>query len=281
MADPTLLAPVNVSEGRERAALAAIADAFTAGGARVLDVHADPDHHRSVLTLAGAPGALAHAIARGAREVLHRIDLTRERGVHPHVGALDVVPLVHVTPGLRGAACAEALVAADELGRAGLPVFLYGALAGGRTRAELRRGGLEGLRTRGTLPDFGPRTVDPRHGATLVAARPPLVAFNLEVAATVEHAREIARRIREGGPEGLPGVRALGLHLATTGAVQVSTNVEDPDATPLAALLAAVERHAAVTGAELVGLAPRRALDGWPERLPIRNLRTVEDAVSS
>jgi glutamate formiminotransferase len=277
----TLLAPVNVSEGRDRAALDAIARAFAAGGARVLDVHADPDHHRAVLTLAGEPGALAHAIAHGAREVLARLDLTRHEGVHPHVGALDVVPLVHVTPQERGAACAEALVAADELGRAGIPVFLYGALAGGRTRAELRRGGLDALIARGTPPDFGPPTIERRHGATLVAARPPLVAFNLEVDATLAQASDIAAAIREGGPEGLPGVRALGLQLATTDTVQVSTNVEDPGAVPLARLLQAVERHAPVTGAELVGLAPRRALAGWPERLEIRNLRTVEDALSS
>ncbi len=275
-----LLAPVNVSEGRDVGALDAIAAAFTAGGARVLDVHADSDHGRSVLTLAGGPGALAHAIARGAREVLARVDLTRHAGVHPHVGALDVVPLVHQTPAERGAAVAEALVAADELGRLGLPVFLYGVLAGGRTRAELRRGGLDGLRTRATPPDFGPRALDPRHGATLLAARPPLVAFNLEVDAPLERAKAIAAAVREGGPEGLPGVRALGLRLASTGVVQVSTNVEDHVATPLVALLAAVRRHAPVTGAELVGLAPEAAFAGWPERVPVAGRRTIEDALA-
>ncbi len=126
---------------------------------------------------------------------------------------------------------AEALVAADELGRLGLPVFLYGALAGGRTRAELRRpGALDGL-----APDFGPRERSPRSGAVLVAARPPLVAFNLELAppATLDDARRIAARVREGGEDGLPGVRALGIELRGEVA-QVSTNVEDHVAVPLA-----------------------------------------------
>ncbi len=276
-----LLAPVNVSEGRDRAALDAIADAFGQGGARVLDVHADPDHGRSVLTLAAPPGELAHAIAHGARVVLARVDLRRHRGVHPHVGALDVVPLVHRTPHERGAAVAEALVAADELGRLGIPVFLYGALGGARTRAELRRGGLEGLRARGTPPDFGPRELTDAHGATLVAARPPLVAFNLELDASLDTAKAVAARVREGSPEGLPGVRALGLRLDTTGVVQVSTNVEDHVATPLAALLAAVRAHAPVTRAELVGLAPEAAFAGWPDDVPIANRRTVEHALSS
>jgi len=247
----------------------------------VLDLHADADHGRSVLTLAGPPGALAPAIAQGAREVLARVDLTRHAGVHPHVGALDVVPVVHRTPAQRGAAVAEALVAADELGRLGIPVLLYGVLAGGRTRAALRRGGLAGLVARGTRPDFGPPAIDPRQGATLVAARPPLVAFNLEVDAPLEAARAIAARVREGGPEGLPGVRALGLELASRGVVQVSANVEDHVATPLAALLSAVERHAPVTRAELVGLAPEAAFAGWPDRVPIEGRRTVEQALSS
>ncbi|HEV2062244.1 MAG TPA: hypothetical protein VGR12_05270, partial [Solirubrobacteraceae bacterium] len=114
----------------------------------------------------------------------------------------------------------------------------------------------------------------------LVAARPPLVAFNLELApqATLDDARRIAALIREGGEEGLPGVRALGLPIRG-GVAQVSANVEDHEAMPLARLLAAVERHAAVAEAELVGLVPRAALRGWPERIPIRNLRTVERAL--
>jgi glutamate formiminotransferase len=272
----TLLAVPNVSEGRDPAALRAIGEAFAAGGARVLDVHADPDHHRAVFTLAGAPGQLAPAVLAGAREALARIDVSAHDGVHPRVGALDVAPVVHLDGDARGAACAEALVLGDLLGRElDLPVLLYGALAGGRTRAELRRGGPDALGDRlrgGELhPDFGPTERHPTGGVALVAARPPLVAFNLELAppASVDDASRIAARIREGGQEGLPGVRALGLELAERGIAQVSTNVEDPRATPLAAVVEAVRAHATVAAAELVGLAPAAAFDGFPDDVPI------------
>jgi glutamate formiminotransferase / 5-formyltetrahydrofolate cyclo-ligase len=272
----TLLAVPNVSEGRDPAALRAIGEAFAAGGARMLDVHADPDHHRAVFTLAGAPGQLAPAVLAGAREALARIDVSAHDGVHPRVGALDVAPVVHLDGDARGAACAEALVLGDLLGRElDLPVLLYGALAGGRTRAELRRGGPDALGDRlrgGELhPDFGPTERHPTGGVALVAARPPLVAFNLELAppASVDDASRIAARIREGGPEGLPGVRALGLELAERGIAQVSINVEDPRATPLAAVVEAVRAHATVAAAELVGLAPAAAFDGFPDDIPI------------
>jgi glutamate formiminotransferase / 5-formyltetrahydrofolate cyclo-ligase len=282
-----LLAVPNVSEGRDEAVLDAIGDAFVAGGARLLDRHADPDHHRAVFTLAAEPGALHAALANGARAAIERIDLTRHQGLHPHVGAVDVAPVVHRSPDQRGAAVAEALTLADDLGRLGLPVFLYGALAGGRTRAELRRGGTDGLARRmadGLAPDFGPPTMHPTAGATLVAARPPLVAFNLELAppATEEDARRIAALLREGGAEGLPALRAIGLALAARDAVaQVSFNVEDHEALPLAQLLSAVERHAAVAEAELIGLAPEAALAGWPDRVQIRNRATIEERLSS
>jgi glutamate formiminotransferase len=278
-----LLAVPNVSEGRDAAVLDAIGAAFVAAGARLLDRHADPDHHRAVFTLAGEPGALHAALEAGARAAIERIDLTRHEGLHPNVGAIDVAPVVYRTPAQRGAAVAEALVLADDLGRLGLPVFLYGALAGGRTRAELRRGGAEGLARRiaeGLIPDFGPPTMHPTAGATLVAARPPLVAFNLELAppATEDDARRIAVLLRESGAEGLPALRAIGLSLtAREGVAQVSCNVEDHEALPLAELLAAVERHAVVAEAELVGLAPEAAFAGWPDRVPIRNRVTIEE----
>ena len=272
----TLLAVPNVSEGRDRAALDAIAAAFEAGGARVLDVHADSDHHRAVFTLAGAPGRLAPAVLEGAREALARIDVSTHAGAHPRVGAVDVAPIVHLDRASRGAACAEALVLGDLLGRdLDLPVLLYGALAGGRTRAELRRGGPEGLGDRlraGELRiDLGPAERHPTAGVALVAARPPLVAFNLELAppAGVADAERIAARIREGGADGLTGVRALGLELTDRGVAQVSTNVEDPRATPLAAVVEAVRAHARVSAAELVGLAPAAAFDGFPDDVPI------------
>ena len=264
----TLLAVPNVSEGRDAAALAAIRAAF----ARVVHWSADPDHHRAVFTLAGATGALHSAVLAGAREVLNRVDVSRHEGVHPRVGALDVAPIVFLAEEDRGAACAEALVLADELGELGVPVFLYGELGGGRTRAQLRRGGLEGLAASGMKPDFGPPRPHPTAGVTLVTARPPLLALNVELAppATLDDARAIAARVREGGQEGLPGVRALGLRLASTGTVQVSTNVEDHTRVSVADVVAAVARHAPVSAAELVAPAPRAALAGFPAEIPLR-----------
>jgi glutamate formiminotransferase/glutamate formiminotransferase/formiminotetrahydrofolate cyclodeaminase len=276
----TLLAVPNVSEGRDPAALEAIGAAFSdSGAARLLDRHADPDHHRAVYTLAGQPGRLAEALVAGAREAIARIDLQTPRGLHPHVGTVDVVPVVYLDHERRGPACVEALLAAELIAsELELPVLLYGILAQGRTRAELRRGGTAALAQRlesGALrPDFGPPRGHPTAGVTLVAARGPLVAFNLELAppATMADARAIAARIREGGPEGLAGVRAIGLELASRGAVaQISCNVEEPRATPLAAVVAAVARHAEIAAAELVGLAPRAALDGFPASVPIRD----------
>ena len=273
-----LLAIPNVSEGRDAEAIWAIADAFTSTGARLLDVHSDEDHHRTVYTLAGKPGELAPALAEGAAEAVERIDLREPRGQHPHVGVIDVAPVVFLDDERRGAACAEALLAADLLGEQGLPVYLYGQLAQGRTRAELRRGGIEALRER--TPDFGPSAIEDRSGAVLVGARPPLVAFNLELTGDLppSAARTIAARIREGGEDGLPGVRAIGVALDAGQTPQVSTNVEDHRATPLVQVLKAVQKHAPVRAAELVGLAPAAAFDGWPEKVPVRNRRTLEDA---
>jgi glutamate formiminotransferase len=321
----SLLAVPNVSEGRDRATVQAISRALTGKGlARLLDVHADADHHRSVFTLAGIPGELSRSLQAGARAAIERIEVGEGRdpadvGKHPYVGAVDVIPLVYLDMAQRGAACAEALVVAHEVGEGlGVPVFLYGELAQGRTRAELRRGGLRGLAERlgaGELrPDFGPPRLHPRAGATLVAAREPLVAFNLELAApaTLEDAKRIASAIREGGPEGLPGVRAIGVPLggadregedvdsrervpcARTRAraqgtplrntvPQVSTNVERPFEVPLRTIVDAVRKRAEIARAELVGLAPRAALDGLPDDLIFASgdprAQTIENAL--
>ena len=282
----TLLAVPNVSEGRDRAATDAIAKEFSRAGARLLDVHSDPDHHRSVFTLAGEPGELAWAMLDGARETLARVDLSAHVGGHPRVGAVDVAPIVYLEDGARGAACAETLVLADLLGaELEVPVFLYGLLATNRTRAELRRGGPAELQRRidsGELaPDFGPRRLHPTAGAVLVSARPPLVAFNLELGpgATLEQAREIASAIRQGGAEGIPGVRAIGLWLGERGVAQVSTNVEEHQSVPLKDVVAAVARRAPIAETELVGLAPRAAFRGFPPDMPVRNARTIEDAL--
>ncbi len=287
MTETTLLAVPNVSEGRDAAAVERIAQTFLAGpGVRLLDVHSDADHHRSVFTLAGEPGCLSQAVLGGAREAVASIDLAQHRGAHPRVGAIDIAPIVYLRDADAGAACAEALVLADLLGNeAELPVFLYGVLGDGRTRAELRRGGLPALTERmaaGELrPDFGPDRPHPTAGAVLVGARAPLVAFNVELAppATLEDARTIAGLIREGGPEGLAGLRAIGVWLDQRGVAQVSMNVEDHQATPLASVVRAIERHARPAQAELVGLAPRAALEGLPERVSLRRAATIEDAL--
>ena len=288
---PTLLAVPNVSEGRERGTVEAIGSAFAGAGARLLDTHSDRAHERSVYTLAGEAGALAEELLAGARVAVERIDIRDGRGAHPHIGALDVVPIVYLDQDSRGAACAEALVVADRIGEElAVPVFLYGALSGGRSRAELRRGGAPELASRmaaGELrPDFGPHRLHERAGATLVAAREPLVAFNLELAppATVADARRIASLVREGGEEGLPGVRAIGVALAAPIA-QLSMNVEQPRRVTLGEIVARVRRHAELDRAEIVGLAPRDALEGFPEDLPIAGFdparQVIENVLSS
>ncbi len=276
------MAVPNFSEGRDAATVRAISKAFAADSrVRLLDVHSDEDHHRSVYTLAGAPDALCDALLAGAVEASARIDVMGDadmpisRGEHPHVGALDIAPVVYLDESTRGAACAEALVIADRIGHElSIPVFLYGELAGGRTRAQLRSGGIAGLAQRiakGELsPDFGPPQLHPTAGATLVGARAPLVAFNLQLAppATVADARRIASLIREGGADGLPGVRAIGVRLGGDVA-QVSMNVERPFETPLALVLERVRTHAPVASGELVGLAPRAAFVDFPDDLPL------------
>jgi glutamate formiminotransferase len=280
----TLLAYPNISGGRDRNAIREVGAAF---GDHLLDVHFDPDHNRSAYTLAGKPNDLAGAVAAGAARAVALLDISRHDGVHPHVGIVDVAPIVYLRDADRGAACAEALVLADLLGsELELPVFLYGLLAAGRTRAQLRRGGPAELERRmgsGELvPDFGPHRMHPTAGAALVAARPPLVAFNVELEppATVQDARTIAAHIREGGDEGLTGVRAIGLWLDHRGLAQVSTNVEDHRSTPLAAVVEAVARHARPAAAELVGLAPRAAFEGFPEGIPLRGYATIEGALA-
>ena len=274
---PILVAVPNVSEGRDQLAIDAIGAAFAP--ARLLDTHSDPDHGRSVFTIAARQGELAAALAGGAREAVERIDLTEHTGDHPHVGAIDVAPVVYLDETQHGPACAEALTAAALIGDdVGLPVFLYGELAGGRERAEIRRGGLGRLIERGLEPDFGPRVIDPRRGAVLVAARPPLIAFNVDLATDdVDLAKRIAAEIRESSPTGLRGVRAIGLRLPSRNCAQVSTNVHDYRRTPLAQLVERVRQRAPIAQLELVGLAPRAALEGLGES----GFRTIEDALGS
>lgn len=280
-----LMSVPNVSEGVDLDAIDEIGAAFSP--ARLLNIHTDPDHHRSVFTLAGRQGQLARALANGAQAVHERVSVAAHEGIHPHVGAIDVVPLVYVTPDQRGAACAEALTAADLIARAtDTPIFLYGELAGGRERAELRAGGISGLAERMASgehrPDFGPDQIHPTGGATLVSARPPMVAFNVDLraGATLDEARQIAAELREAGG-GLPGVRAIGLWLDSRECAQVSCNVHDPFEVPLAEIVAFVRARAAVEAAELVGLAPTAAFEGFPEDVPIPGFLAAERLLES
>jgi glutamate formiminotransferase len=259
----------NFSEGRDEAALAALRDAMTQP-ARLLDVHADRDHHRSVFTLVGSGDQLVETLVAGVRRALELIDLRRHEGAHPRVGAADVVPLVPLRPEQEEDARAAALVLADRLSdELDLPVFFYGRLTGdGREPAFFRRGGPEELQRRvdaGELqPDRGPGRLHPTAGAVLLGVRRPLIAFNVNLRAPdVEVARHIARLVRE-RDGGFPGVRALGLDLPSAGLVQVSMNVTDWEASALHDIVeriveAAHRRGAEVIGSELVGLMPAGA----------------------
>ncbi len=254
----------NVSEGRDPAPVAAIAEAFASAGARVLDTHVDHHHHRAVITLVGDDGALEDGLVAGIDEARRRIDLRQHEGIHPRVGTADVVPVVPLVDGDLDRAAAVAFAVGVRVGSdLGLPVFLYGAIASERRPAFFRRGGLVELQRRVELgelsPDFGPSRIDPVAGAVLLGVRKPLVAFNLELLGSLDVAREVAAAVRASSG-GLPGVQALGLALGS-GRVQVSTNVVDLDAAAPHRMVAQIEAEASARGAEvgrgeLVGLIP-------------------------
>jgi glutamate formiminotransferase len=285
-----LLAVPNVSEGRDASRIEALQRAFTQG-AELLDRHSDADHDRTVFTLAGTGAPLRDALTAGAEQAIETIEMTAYDGLHPAIGALDVCPLVWLDPERREAARGEAAELAAQIGGLGVPVFLYGELASRPEHAErayFRNGGLAELWLRmeggGLRPDFGPKLPHRTAGVTLVTARPPLAAFNVELdSGDVELARAVAAGLRESGG-GLPGVRAIGLSLST-GRTQVSTNVHDPFAVPLGEVVERVRVLAEPLGArpleaEVVGLVPRAALAGFPSDLPIRDfdpaVRTIE-----
>lgn len=277
---PRLLAVPNLSEGRDYGVIAALEGAL-GGGVELLDRHTDADHNRTVLTIAGEAENLSGPLAALSEEAARLIDMRRHEGLHPCIGSLDVCPIVFLDPADRGAARAEAHALAQWIGMGGVPIFFYGDLASVPQRAErsyFRDGGLPELRRRmasGELrPDAGPAEPHPSAGATLITARPPLAAFNVEVdTADVETARAIAAGLRESGG-GLPGVRAIGLELER-GTAQVSINVHDPIAVPLAAVVERIRELASAHGfapveAELVGLVPEGAVAGYPDDVPIR-----------
>ncbi|MET0730572.1 MAG: glutamate formiminotransferase [Solirubrobacterales bacterium] len=271
------LAVPNFSEGRDADVIAAVSSGF--GGAELLDRHSDPVHNRTVLSLSARGPALVGALVAGARVCIERIDMSAHEGAHPCVGALDVCPVLWIGEEQRSVAGELALEAALAIAELAVPVFLYGELASGESRAErafFRRGGLPELRERmrsGELrPDFGPAEPHPTAGATLVTARPPLAAFNLELDTDdAGVAIEIASQLRESGG-GIGGVRAVGIDLGDR--AQVSTNIHDPISVPLAAVAErvralAAELGAAVVRGEVVGLVPEAALRGFPSEVPL------------
>jgi glutamate formiminotransferase len=258
----------NFSEGRDPVLIGLIGQEL-AERARLLDIHTDPDHNRSVFTLVGDDAEIVEALLAAVAVARARIDLRRHEGVHPRIGAADVVPLVPVRPKDMERARTAALTLAERIGgELELPVFLYGDLGGDRGPAFFRRGGPPELQRRidagEVTPDFGPSRLDPAAGGVIVGARRPLIAFNVDLAGDdLEAAQEVARAVRE-RDGGFPGVRALGLRLPRAGQVQVSLNVEDWQASPLHEVVAAVRREAtarglSVTGSELVGLLPAGA----------------------
>jgi glutamate formiminotransferase len=255
----------NFSAGRDQATIAAIGSALRAH-ARLLDVHSDADHNRSVFTLVGTEAELGDALLAGIAEAAERIDLRTHEGAHPRIGAADVVPIVPLRPADLGRARAAAQAVGARIGaELGLPVFLYAPPE--RGPAFYRRGGTAGLQKRleaGELaPDFGPLRLHETAGAVIVGSRRPLIAFNVNLRGDVSVAREIAAVVREKGG-GFPGVRALGLDLPRAKLVQVSMNVEDWEASALHEIVARIEaearaRGAEVVGSELVGLMPAGA----------------------
>lgn len=265
----------NFSEGRDAAKVGAIRQAIgSEPEVFCLDQTMDPDHNRSVITFAGTEQVVGEAALRGIERAAELIDLRQHRGVHPRIGAADVVPFVPLA-GSSLEICVRIArwVAEEAWARYGIPTYLYGAAArrAGRDKLEaLRRGGFEKLREEiksnpGRRPDFGGTELHPTAGATAVGARKFLIAYNINLdTSNLEIAQAIARTIRASSG-GLPAVKALGLFLASRNIAQVSINLTDFEMTPLHVVFDAVRREASSLGAgivesEIIGLIPEAAL---------------------
>jgi glutamate formiminotransferase len=266
----------NFSEGRRPEVVQEIAGAIASQeGTAILDVHLDHDHHRSVITFAGPPESIGEAAVRGIGKAVELIDMNQHRGVHPRIGAADVVPFIP----LRRLSLVEAgwiahAVGAEIWNRFQLPVYLYGDAAiepQRRFLPNVRQGDYEGLRDAvrhdpSRFPDFGQAELHPTAGAVAVGARRVLIAWNVELdTSNLDIARRIATALRESSG-GFTAVRALGLPLPSRGITQISMNLLDYEVTPPHVVMRAIERLAAgagtnVAGSELVGLIPQRALD--------------------
>ena len=242
----------NFSEGREASTVDAIIAAIgSSAGVLLLDRHVDPDHNRSVITFAGPPDAAVEGAVRGVERAVSLIDLRRHDGVHPRIGAADVVPFVPLEGlTLEDCVCLAVRAGNEIWRRCGVPVYLYEAAARRPDRvnlAALRRGRFEGLQEK--VPDIGGPALHPSAGATAVGARSFLIAYNVNLAAGVEIARQIAGRIRHSSG-GFPGVKALGVELASRGLAQVTMNLTDFEHTPLDSLFEAIESEANRLGAK-------------------------------
>ena len=277
-----ILAVPNVAEGRDFERIGRLVEVLEYGPVELLDWSSDLDHNRAVFSLSGGGPDLVNSVTQLAGILAGGAGIEEWQGVHPTVGVLDVAPFVWIGPEGREEAEAAAADAGRRLGEAGIPVFLYGAMATSpdrRERSWFRRGGEVALRSRmesGELrPDFGPTAPHPVMGATLVTARPPLVAFNVELEGGDPGAADrIASIIRESGG-GAKGLRAIGLELST-GRSQVSMNVEEPGEGSLGEIVRRIRplaeaEGASVIEAELIGMTPEVALEDFPEEVPIRN----------
>ena len=264
----------NFSEGRREDVIERIIDAVRAvDGVKVLDYSSDPSHNRTVLTFVGEPMAVKEAAFRVAEKAAELIDMEQHQGEHPRIGAADVIPLIPIS----GVTMEECVELARELGRdigekLGIPVYLYEEAATRPDRknlAHVRRGEYEGLKeaikTPERQPDFGPAQMHPKAGAVAVGARPPLVAYNINLDTdNVDIAKAIARTIR-GSSGGYPSIKALGVLIEETGKAQVTINVCNYKEVSLARVFETVkieaERYGVnITGSEIVGLVPMEAL---------------------
>jgi glutamate formiminotransferase / 5-formyltetrahydrofolate cyclo-ligase len=282
----------NVSEGRRQDVVDALAVAIrSVRGVRLLDRSSDGTHNRSVLTLAGSADAVTHAVLRLVDVAIGAIDLRTHTGAHPRLGAVDVVPFIPIS-GVSMADCVHLArtTAAEVAARFDLPVFLYEEAASTSARrnlADIRRGEFEGLAAKMAspewAPDYGPSRPHPSAGATVIGARAPLVAFNINLATDrVETAKSIAAAVRQSSG-GLPFVKAIGLALDERGLVQVSMNLTNFEQTSIARVFDAVRQEAERRGttiveSEIVGLVPAAALPPAPQR-SLRLVGFTEDQV--
>lgn len=271
----------NVSEGRNAGTVRAlVAAAKAVRGVYLLDEEMDHDHHRAVLTFVGSPEAVAEAAFRTVRAAAELIDLRTHQGGHPRVGAADVLPFVPVKGVTMDECVTLARAVGERIGRElAIPVFLYERAAAQPARANLeaiRRGGSEGLAQRMAtdplwVPDFGPRMLHSTAGATIVGARPPLIAYNVNLRTRdVAVAKAIAKTIRASGG-GIPYLKAIGVDLPSRQLTQVSMNLTSFDQTPIHVAWEAVRKEAErrgvhVASSEVVGLIPQRALVAAAER---------------